>query len=177
MTELNFIVMNKKKVILGVLSILIIGFGIWFYNSNYCVVFGNNVETALESKLGDEYPNVLNLNYYKLGNMYIVNTVDYKNKDWDINMPPNQAKGNEVSYIIGYLNKIPYMENQNDPNKALENGANCQAYALMFRDMCRQYEIPCKIEHTTDHMYDVIQLDGKSYKIDLVNNIMEEQKG
>lgn len=82
-----------------------------------------------------------------------------------------------VVKIVNLLNQITYVEKQPNPNIAFEYGGNCQAISLLANAYLNKAGIDNKLSVKRDHMYNTLTIDGKLYKLDIVNEIFMEING
>ena len=166
--------MKIKHIILVLIFISLLIAGIRLSDRIVVLPKGDTYE-LLEHKFSDSYPNILNFSKINIGDNQIVYLNKYIDRDYDLSFIHGDTKQDKLNSIIAHVSEIPYSEFQNNPNDS-SRGLNCQGYSLMIRDMCRQVDIPCKIVHTSNHMYDIVEVDNTKYKLDIVNGIMEELK-
>lgn len=130
-------------------------------------------EQCLHNRLGDKY--YLIYDYYDLP-LWYVHLVFFSATE-ELNLPlATGTPEQKVNQIITYLKQYKYLENQPNPELIPTVGGNCQAFAIVFYQMCNMADIPCKIleDDSHTHVYNSILIGSTSYTVDIINNIMKE---
>ena len=166
--------MKSKHLIFIIVCLALVAIGVEFHN-HIALVSNKDVNKELEEMYQSDYPNILSYASINIGDKKLLYLNKYKPKEYNLDFIKGNTKEEKLNEIVQHVGKIPYSEFQNNPNKSYD-GLNCQGYALMIRDMCKQIDVPCKIRHTSNHMYDIVELNGQEYKLDIINGKMEKIK-
>ena len=152
------------------LFLIVIGFK---YKDHIVLISNEDVTDELEQMYKTDYPNILSYTSINLGDKKLLYLNKYEPKTYDLGFIKGNTKEEKLNSIVQYVGKIPYSEFQNNPSDSAD-GLNCQGYALMIRDMCKQIDIPCMIQYTSNHMYNIVELGNNKYKLDIINGKMEK---
>lgn len=131
--------------------------------------------TTITEFYGKETPYILS---YQMTNCLLFDLVK-TNKCETKDIPLAQIKGyggsaelfNTILDTVGDLN---YVEAQNDPRLIETSGGNCQAYTLLLDAYFKKYGFVHDIVFSDTHMYNKVKVNEIWYKVDYVNNIMEQ---
>lgn len=136
-----------------------------------------SIENNLQNKLkNDEYPMVYEYSVIRLKNADIV---FYKSGVHS--KLPNVYKGSESQVFqkcFNYCLNFKYNQDNPNPNLLKDEGGNCQALSIMFKELCEKNGLECKIILTEDHAYnEVILKNGDAYEVDITNKSIKEIGG
>lgn len=126
----------------------------------------------IKTCFGNQFPYILNYKSIELGKYKII----LANKYTGVTAPKVEIGVNDLdtfNNIISSLGSIEYNQNQNNPSNIEKVGGNCQAYTLLLDAMCKKCKLKSSICYNDNHMYNKIELDAKTYLVDLTKNEMK----
>lgn len=142
-------------------------------NVKFLISTESSPEASLRESMGEEdYFNVYDYSFLTFGYLSIVRYYD----NLDFYKPLYEgAPSKRLSSIFNYVTGLRINSLNSNPNLAIDEGGNCHALSLIFKEVCLANSIDCKIEedYGENHVYNLVTIDGTIYKVDLINQRME----
>lgn len=154
---LNNYIRNSLIIILSVITLTIV---------NFDITTSNDLESFLEYKYKDKYPLILDYTDIDVVGLHLLSPRYIR--DFKVDKKFEGSTKQKIISMISYVNSFPYNRYQGEPAFIKTKGGNCQAKSLYFKACLDNEKIENKIEHTKKHMYNIVVVNGKNIKIDLV---------
>lgn len=141
--------------------------------NNYYISWGD-LETSLKKDYASKYPLIYDYKTVKLGRISFAKLEIMDVKKLSATRINTNSESLKLQEIIKKAKEYTYNEQQPNAELLASAGGNCQAFAVYVKYMCDKNDLESTIAYTDSHMYNIINIDSKEYKVDVIFNIIEE---
>lgn len=158
-------------------------------------VYGTDTDAFLKKTYGDKYPLIYQYNEITLLDFKHIKPNISKRSDIKTHIYSSENPYEIVKKLLAIAEKFKYIESNRNPRILETIGGNCQAFSIWFKFQCDANKIPCIIDYTDTHMFNIIAINSEDYtpdsevgkdhiimkeymwKVDIVEHTMESIEG